>query len=231
MYTRLVALSGWLIVGVLLLSGAPQGWAQPTPPEGAFVRGPDGTVYAVSRGSRIRLAPSTDANLLNGLQDGPTAATVDELNAAIASLLPPPAISNPAETLIGQSARVCAGLGEPAFQAEVTGADWQKTVANRPATGNSMYVIIFLNMTNLSSAETAPYRGGSPSLALTDERGRRFDGDVGGALFGFQNDLAAANGLMTFITSIRPGVTDPRVIGFEVAPDVQRLTLVSPGQC
>jgi hypothetical protein len=94
-----------------------------------------------------------------------------------------------------------------------------------------MWVIISLNLTNLSSALGSPYRGAAPAIALTDERGRRFDGDIGGALFGFQQELGTANGLTAFNEPVRPGISEPRMIGFEVPPDVQRLTLISTGTC
>ena len=147
----------------------------------------------------------------------------DELYAAMAATAPPPVFSNPAETLIGQSVRICNDDGP--FQVDVTNAEWARTVLGRDAAATSMWVIIYMNMTNLGLRDSAPYAFSAPSMRLVDERGRRFDGDIAGLLFGFQNDLATANGANTYSAQLRPGITEARVIGFEVAPDVQRLTV------
>ncbi len=221
--------TGWLIAILLVLFGVTKGMAQPSAPDGAFVRAADGTVYAVSRGVQIRLAAAADNGQLAGLRQGPSVSTVDELNAAIAASAPPPVVSNPAETLIGQSTRIC--NGDVVFQVDVTGADWQRTILGRNATGSAMWVVVFMDMTNLGARDSAPYQFSAPSLRLVDERGRRFEGDIAGALFGFQSDLAASNGVKTFSEQLRPGITEPRVIGFEVAPDVQRLTAASVTPC
>jgi len=222
-----------LLMSTLAVLAVAATWslAQQSVPDGSFLRAADGTIYAVSSGAKIRLVPAADTgNLLSTLRDGPSAATVDELNAAIAAVMPTPVILNPVQPLIGQSARVCAEPGI-AFQADVVDAEWQKNVVGRDATGTAMWAVVFVNLTNLTNADVAPYRGGTPAIQLVDERGRSFAGDIGFALFDFQNQLAQANGLTTFSAPVRPGIAEQRVIGFEVAPDVQRLTLASQGTC
>jgi len=216
----------------LMILGAWVTWtlAQQNPLDGTFVRAADGTVYAVSSGAKIRLVPLADpGNILASLRDGPSAASVDELNAAMAAVAPTPVISNPAQTLIGQSARVCAEVGFP-FQGDIVDAQWQKTVAGRDATGNAMWAVVFVNMTNLTNNDLAAYRGATPAFYLADERGRRFDGDLG-RFFDQQHQLAADNGLAAYDAQLKPGVAEARAIAFEVAPDAQRLTMTSVAQC
>jgi hypothetical protein len=94
-----------------------------------------------------------------------------------------------------------------------------------------MWAVVFVNMTNLTNTETNPTRGPTPAIKLVDERGRVFEGTLGGTLFDLQQTLASANGLNSFDRYVRPGITEERVIAFEVAPDVQRLTVVSQVAC
>lgn len=228
-----------VILGVLLVvAGAGRlGMAQTDVPEGAFVLAADGTVYAVVSGTKFRLAPiaATDA-LLGTLRDGASAATVEELNLAIAAATAPaptspaPAAPSPVQPLIGQTLVVCAESGNP-FEAQVVDAQWQKNAAGRDATGNAMWAILFVNMTNQTNTVQGPYRGGTGALQLVDDRGRIHVGDVGFALFDFQAQLAQANGMVTFASPLRPGVAEQRVIGFEVPPDAQRLSLGSLATC
>jgi len=230
MHRRVMTLAVSLISLMILGAWATWTLAQQNPPDGTFVRAADGTVYAVSSGAKIRLAPLADSgNILALLRDGPSAASVDELNAAMAAVAPTPVISNPAQTLIGQSARVCAEVGFP-FQQDIVDAQWQKTVAGRDATGNAMWAVVFVNMTNLTNNDLAAYRGATPAFYLADERGRRFDGDLG-RFFDQQHQLAADNGFAAYEAQLKPGVTEERVIAFEVAPDAQRLTMTSVAQC
>jgi hypothetical protein len=217
---------------VVIIVGRSQTLAQPGAPEGTFLRADDGTVYAVGSGARIRLVAAPDtANVLGTLRDGPTAANADELFAALAAVRPTPVITSPVQPLIGQGARVCAESGI-AFQADITDAAWQKTVTGRDARGNAMWAVVFVNMTNLTNADVGPYRGVTPAFKLVDERNRDHEGNIGfDIFFDLQNDLARENGLPTFSTALRPGVAEPRVIAFEVPPDVQRLNLATQAAC
>jgi hypothetical protein len=217
---------------VVIVVGGSRSLAQPGAPEGAFLRANDGTIYAVGSGAKIRLIPAPDsANVLGTLRDGPTAANADELIAALAAVRPTPVITNPVQPLIGQSARVCAEQGI-AFQAEITDAAWQRTVTGRDARGNAMWAVVFVTMTNLTNADVGPYRSVTPAFKLVDERNRNHEGNIGfDIFFDLQNDLARENGLPTFSTVLRPGIAEPRVIAFEVPPDVQRLSLASQANC
>jgi hypothetical protein len=221
-------------LGALVAAVVGGSWslAQPGVPEGTFLRADDGAIYAVGSGTKIRLVAAADtANVLSRLRDGPTAANVGELNAALAAVRPTPLIANPVQPLIGQSARVCAESGI-SFLADVTDAAWQKNVTGRDARGNAMWAILHVTMTNMTSADVGPYRGVTPAIKLVDERNRNHEGNLGfDIFFDVQNDLAREHGLPTFSTALRPGIAEPRVIAFEVVPDVQRLTIASQASC
>jgi hypothetical protein len=235
MCSRLIAVSGWFVaVVVLLISGI--AWAAPQAvfPEGSFVTGRDGSRWAVGGGARVRLTFATDdTNALEGLRDAGTAATLGEASAALAGAAPPAAMTapaNPAETLLGQRITACAEAGLP-FEVEVVEVDWQRTVTGRTAAGNSMFVVLVADLTNTTGVELGPYRGVSPAFRLIDEQDRSFDGDLN-RHFDLHEALARERGLSApFHSAIRPGITERRALVFEVAPNVQRLTLQSRASC
>jgi hypothetical protein len=233
MWHRWLGLMGWGVAGlVLLLVAAGRAASQATPPQGAFVRAQDGTMYAVAYGTRFRINPLTDTgSLLSGLSDGPTVATVDELNNAIAAAAPPIPPSNPAQTLIGQSITACGERGGTPFQVTVTGADWQRTIASHTARGNAMWVVLSVDITNLGNADAGPYQAVAPVIKLVDERGREHTTLFFEPYYTISGDLAREYGLANFLDVIKPGITESRVIAFEVPPDVQRLTLTSLNPC
>lgn len=77
-------------------------------------------------------------------------------------------------------------------------------------------------------AERGPYRGASPAVRWLDERDRAFDTDFFGDKYDLHVDLARQYGLGgPFFAPIKAGITETRVLAFEVPPTVQRLRLVS----
>lgn len=235
MHSRWIAVSGWgVAVLVVLVSGV--GWAAPQAgfPDGAFVTGQDGSRWAVGSGARVRLSFATDdTNALAGLRDAGTASTLAEASAALGGFAPPPAMAgpaNPTETLLGQSIVACA---ESPFRFEFTvvRAEWLRTVVDRTPTGNAMWVVLVVEATNLNAMGIGPYRGATPAMYLTDDRDRRFTTDFFGERFDLNVELARAYGLTPFNEVLTPGIAEQRVIAFEVAPDVQHLTLQSTAAC
>ena len=223
MIRRMFAAGGWVVAALALAFGGVQ-WAsgQSGFANGAFVRGSDGTVYAVSGGARIAIAPVPDNGTLDGLRLAGNVATVDELNGAIGALAAPapaPAFANPAETLIGQRATVCS-YGVP-IEIAVTGVEWVKTVIGNTAPGNAMWIVAFIDVTNQGTTNEALY--GSASAKVVDERNRDFDwrqyppDPV---------DFGRAYGVKGWYENFSPGITEASVAIFQVPGDVQRLTLV-----
>jgi hypothetical protein len=170
---------------------------------------------------------------LDGLRDAGTASTLAEASAALTGAAPPPATTgpaNPAETLLGQRLTACAEAGLP-FDVEVVQADWQRTVLGTTATGNSMLVVLVVDVTNTTSMLLGPYRGVSPVFRFVDDQGRTFESDLG-RYFDLHGALARELNLgVSFNEPIRAGVTERRALVFEVAPNVQRLTLESTVPC
>lgn len=235
MLSRWLAFSGWSVAFlVLFIAGVGRAAPQAGFPDGAFVTGQDGARWAVSGGARVRLTFATDdTNALAGLRDAGTASTLGEASAALAGATPPPVVTgpaNPAETLLGQRITACAETGLP-FDIEVVEVDWQRTVIGRTATGNAMWVVLIVNVTNNTPMDLAPYRGGTLAFRLIDAQNRQFDGDL------FRNydlmvELARDRGLTApFFENIRPGITERRALAIEVAPNVQRLALQSTVPC
>lgn len=222
MTRRIFAAGGWIVAALALAFGGVQ-WAagQAGFASGAFVRGDDGTVYAVSGGARIAIAPVADNGTLGGLRLAGNVSTVDELNGALGALAAPvsaPAIANPAETLIGQRATTCS-YGVP-IEIAVTGVEWAKTVIGNTAPGNAMWVVAFIDVTNLGTTDERLY--GRVSAKVVDERNRDFDwreyppDPV---------DLGRAYGVKGWYERFSPGITEASIAIFQVPGDVQRLTL------
>jgi hypothetical protein len=221
MFRRILGPAGWIVAAVLAISGAHLATGQGSFANGAFVRGQDGAIWVVSGGARIAIAPVPDSSdALSGMRVAGNASTVDELNAALAALAgPPPAPSNPAETLVGQHATVCS-YGVP-IEIAVTRVEWTKTVLSDTAPGNAMWAVAIIDVTNQGTTNEALY--GSASAKVVDERGREFDwrqyppDPV---------DLGRAYGVKGSYENFSPGITEASVAIFQVPGDVQRLTLV-----
>src|SRR5919199_4003990 len=142
---------------------------------------------------------------------------------AAAQGLGPSAPMTPAQTLIGQRASVC--YGPYRFNVEVLNADWQRSVAGQTASGNANWVVALVNATNLGT-DTGIV---AQTVELRDERGRSFSQSTNA---GFTGDVAAAYGAKQPYDLFAPGITETVALPFEVAPDVQRLTLASSNfQC
>jgi hypothetical protein len=111
------------------------------------------------------------------------------------------------------------------FDVQVQDADWQRSVAGHAARGNGQWVVALAAATNLGTetgivAETA---------VLRDNRGRVFSPSTAPDVTG---DIASAYGAKAPYDYYEPGITETVALAFEVAPDVQQLTLASSNfQC
>jgi hypothetical protein len=228
MRNRLVALSGWLaaaaIAAVALVGYAS---SQAPFPEGAFVVGSDGARWVVGNGVRYRMSFIEGGSALGMLRDGGSVvATVGEASAAlgIASApaggtapATPPAPANPAETLVGQRVTAC-NYGVD-FEISVARVEWTKTVLNDTAPGNGMWIVAFIDVTNLGTkAEALTTR----PIQLRDGRGREYrvreypPSPV---------DLFRAYMVKAAFSNFEPGITEQSVVTFQVPDDVGPLTL------
>lgn len=214
-----------VLVSVLAAFGGSR-WAASqaqTPfPEGAFVVAQDGSRWVVGGGVRYPMSFAVDdAGALAGLQESSTAvATVGDANAALAGAAPAAAAgpANPAETLIGQRVTAC-NYGVD-FDIAVARVEWTKSVIGSDAPGNGMWIVAFVDVTNLSTkAEALVTR----PLKLQDERGREFNvreyppDPV---------DLSRAYGVKGAFQNFEPGITEQTVLTFQVPDSIGPLTLV-----
>ena len=228
MKSRIVTLSGWAVAALaLVLAGTRWAASQPTPfPDGAFVVGADDTRWVVGNGVRYRMSFVTDdANALPGLRESNTVvATVAEAQAALAgggraptpSQAAPPA--NPAESLVGQRVTACNyGID---FEIAVVRVEWTKTMLGTTAPGNAMWIVAFIDVTNLSNQAHALT---TRPLQLRDERGREYNvreyppDPV---------DLVRAYMVHAAFNNFEPGITETSVVTFQVPDTVGPLTLV-----
>ncbi len=226
MTRRMLTLSGWVVAaGALMLLGGTR-WAhsQAPFPEGAFVAAQDGTYWVVGGGARYRLSFVTgDAGALSTLRQGSmVVSTVAEAQAALAGGASAPAAeqppANPAETLVGQRVTAC-NYGVD-FDIAVTRVEWTKTVLDATAPGNGMWIVAFIDVTNLgTTAEALVTR----PVQVRDGRGREYNvkeyppDPV---------DLAAAYQVKGAFENFEPGITETSVVTFQVPADVGPLTLV-----
>jgi hypothetical protein len=131
---------------------------------------------------------------------------------------PAPTSGNPAETLLGQRAVACNYGVE--LELVVARVEWTKTVAGATAPGNAMWVVAFLDVTNLSTQAEALY--GAGSARVVDERGRQFNW----AQYPPDPvDLSRAYGVKGSYEDFAPGITETTVAVFQVPGDVRTLTL------
>jgi hypothetical protein len=220
MTRRIVTASGWFIAALLVALGSAswvagqQGFAN-----GTFVRGSDGTIYAVHGGARVAIAPVPDNGTLEALRLAGNASTVDELNAALSAIsAPPSAPANPAETLVGQ--RVTGCTYQIDFDLAVSRVEWLKTLLGTTAPGNGMWIVAIIDVTNLGN--TAASLTTVPVL-VRDGRGREYQ---------VRNyppdpvDFPRAYGVKLTSDRFEPGITEQSVIAFQVPDDVGPLTLV-----
>lgn len=222
----------WLMVGTVTLlvaggsalTGARWAGSQPGFREGAFVATSDGSRWVVGNGARYRITFALDdSNMTAGLRDGPSVATVAEAVAALGgSPAAPPAAAprppaNPAESLVGQVARVCS-YGVP-IDIQVVSVEWRKELLGTTAPGNAMWIVALLDVTNQGTTTETLYGGGSAKV--TDERGRDFDWRQ------YPPDpVDFTRAYNVKLSGFNPGITEQTVAAFQVPGDVQRLTLV-----
>jgi serine/threonine-protein kinase len=138
----------------------------------------------------------------------------------------------PATSLIGQQTTTCAAGTQ--FSVAVEDGHWTSSAGGSTPTGNAMRVVTIVAMTNLGSrpAEITLGIARAPNLLVRDERGREFPLLRDGWLVG---RIAAEYEAKSFWenypqgTKYLPGVAVRTVLAFDVAENVQTLTLV--GSC
>lgn len=222
MRRTIVTFSGWFVALLVAVSSATWVHSQSTLPHGGFVIGQDDSRWVVGNGVKYPIAfVADDAGLLDSMATGGPVATVDEALAAISGSAPapaaPPAPANPAETLIGQRATMCA-YGVP-IELEVVRVDWVKTVVDATAPGNGMWAILIVNVHNLGVSDEGIYT----FMKLVDERGREFRWAQ------YPPDpieLNRAYGVKGSYERFTPGVVEESIASFVVPSDVRSLTLV-----
>lgn len=225
MYRRRLGFGVAMMVVVLgaALGGVRWARSQAGFPAGAFVVGEDGTRWVVGNGVRYRMSFVTDdAGLLPAMRESSTVvATVAEASAALAADVapasaPPPA--TPADSLVGQ--RVTACNYNVDFDIVVARAEWVKTVAGATAPGNGMWVVAFIDTTNLSTkAEALVTR----PVQVRDGRGREYNVSEYPP---DPVDLARAYGVKGVYENFTPGITEQTVVTFQVPDSAGPLTLV-----
>src|SRR5579884_3965759 len=180
MMRRILTVSGWAMaaLALLLLGGARWARSQSAPfPTGAFVTAQDGTSWVVGNGVRYRMSFVTDdAGALSSLPDGgTTVASVCEASAALSGAdiaatchAGPP--TNPAQTLVGQRVTAC-NYGVD-FDIAVSRVEWTKTVLDATAPGNGMWIVAYIDVTNLGTQAEALI---TRPLQVQDGQGRQFN--------------------------------------------------------
>jgi hypothetical protein len=215
-------------MALVALAGAVGGaqWArsQPPFPQGAFVVGSDDTRWVVGDGVRYRMSFVTDdAGLLPSMREGAVVATVAEAQAALSGggtapsgQAAPPAPANPAESLVGQRATLCAYGIE--FEVTVARVEWTKTVIGQTAPGNAMWIVAFIDVTNLGTEDGGIYE----SLLVRDDRGREF---LWRSYPPDPVDFSRAYGVKGAFQEFAPGITEQTVASFQVPDNVGPLKL------
>jgi hypothetical protein len=220
-----------LLVGAVAVASATAGarWArsQGPFPEGAFVVGQDGSRWVVGGGARYRMSFVTDdAGVLPGLREGGLVSTVAEAQAALAGapvatggVAPAPpmaATATPADSLIGQRATLCAYGVE--IEVSVARVEWTKTLVGDTAPGNGMWIVAFIDVTNLGTMNGSLY----DSLLVRDARGREF---LWRSYPPSPVDFSRAYGVKGAFENFSPGITEQTVASFQVPDNVGPLTL------
>jgi hypothetical protein len=218
---------------VLLATGQPSS-AQPDGRDRSFVRASDGSVWVVLGGVRHRIETATIASPeLDGLAEGPSVTTVDELVALLGdepageqvSAEPAPATTSPPATLLGQTPTICQD-GRP-IAVRVIEADWVE--AHGSGAGStiegSRWVSVLVSATNRSQSSASLY----DATQLRDERGRTWE-DVAGTASGSHIDypgLARQRGAQLANDILSPGRETRVLLVYSVSEDAKRLELVS----
>jgi hypothetical protein len=166
-----------------------------------------------------------DGGALAGLRDGGVlVATVAEAQVAlgagpVASGAVAPAMrapATPADSLIGQRATLCAfGVETEVVVARV---EWTKTLVGDTAPGNGMWIVAFIDVTNLGTMNGLLW----DALLVRDARGREF-------LWRFYppepGAFARMYGVKGAFENFAPGITEQTVASFQVPDDVGPLRL------
>lgn len=228
MYTRWLRL-GLMVAAMLASAAVGARWAQSqTPfPEGAFVVGQDGSRWVVGGGARYRMSFVTDdGGVIPGMREGGVVvSTVGEASAALGSPVAAGAVASapavrapatPADSLVGQRATLCAYGVET--EVAVARVEWTKTVAGETAPGNAMWIVAFIDVTNLGTMNGGLY----DSLLVRDSRGREF---LWRTYPPNPIDFARAYGVKGAFEHFAPGITEQTVASFQVPDNVGPLTL------
>lgn len=225
---KILSFSGWAVAALaVLLSGARWAASQDGPfPDGAFVAGQDGTRWVVSGGVRYPMSfVVDDAGVLPTLRESSTVlATVAEAQAALGGGAPvqsgtgAAAPANPAESLVGQRVQAC-NYGTD-FDISVVRVEWTKTVAGATASGNGMWIVALIDVTNLGTESEALT---TRPLQVRDSRGREFE------VREYPPDPVEVYRIYSVhapFANFEPGITETSVVTFQVPSDVGPLTLV-----
>lgn len=213
--------------------------------DGSFVRAQDGSRWVVSRGRRYAITFLPDGeNVIPSLPIGPSVSTADQLAtelgtpaAGVASTeagspagssastsdggtqAPQPVAVDPVQTLVGQTITICKFSVQ--FRGTIERAESQSTLMGISTSG--IWVVVIVSVTNIGNKSESL----SNSVQLRDERGRLFDmaNSTNSGLY--YTDLARLYGVRSPYSDVQPGLSTRTIFAFQVAPDVQRLEMVS----
>lgn len=105
------------------------------------------------------------------------------------------------------------------FELAVVRAEWTKTVLDTTAPGNGMWVVAFVDVTNVGVKAEALV---THPVKLRDGRGREYDSKVYPP---DPVDLSRAYRVKGAFESFQPGITEQTVLAFQVPQDAGPLTL------
>lgn len=213
--------------------------------DGSFVRAQDGSRWVVSRGRRYAITFLTDdENVLPSRPKGPNVSTDDQLAAELGTpaggaestestppagsptatpsggaQAPPRADVDPAQTLVGQTVTICKFSVQ--FHAKIEQSESRSTLMGIPTGG--IWIVVIATVTNTGSRSESL----SNSVMLRDERGRLFDmaNSLNSGLY--YTNLSRSYGVSSPYNNVQQGLSVRTIFAFQVAPDVQKLEMIS----
>jgi hypothetical protein len=117
---------------------------------------------------------------------------------------------------VGQRATLCAYGIE--LEVTVTRVEWIKTLLGETAPGNAMWIVAFIDVTNLGTMNGSLYN----SLLVRDDRGREF---LWRSYPPDPVDFSRAYRVKGAFENFAPGITEQTVASFQVPDNVGPLTL------